>query len=90
MVEDVMKATHIDKKEAETFLWNKMHKALLDAEMIKLFKPQNSDDVVEYNNYWIEQTRNNVPKGVQFKDMVSSMFKDEMLNAVVRMVKDNE
>ena len=92
ITEEIGDAKHISREEAEKDMWRDIWDMTNDAiqEMVFKVEPYNNGDVVKYNNYWIEQTRSNVPKAIQFKNMTSSMLKDEMLNAVVRMVKDNE
>jgi hypothetical protein len=91
ITEEIADAKHISREEAEKDIrrdiWDMTNDAI--RELVFKVEPYNGD-VAEYNNYWIEQTRINVPKAVQFQNMASIMLKDEMLNAVVRMVKDNE
>lgn len=77
MVEDVMKARHISHKEAEKFIYDKMHTTLLDAEMLELLKPQNNDDMVEYHNPWS-------------RSELSMLKVTERTDGIVRMVKNNE
>lgn len=86
-VEEIMESTHISREDAEKHYNSLVDKTLLN--ILSSVEPYNHTNVTEYNNYWIEQTNNNVPKAVRFQNMASSMLKDEMPNAVVRVVKDN-
>lgn len=85
MVEDVIKVRHISHEEAEKFLYGKMNKALDNIEPY-----HNIADVMAYDN-WIRQlTNKKITTSNPIKKQGFRYAPDEVPNAVVRMVKDNE